>query len=235
MKTIEQLKIEQEKALAALQGELGLAAALPLPPDRVMFTGKAIGTPWITYKVKGLRGAIDVFKAFTIVPTSVLKEGCTSVKPAELVPVEKQEKAEGTYAAWIDVRQGDGFGPNAEFLFFARIPGHGVVRVCADIEGPGYIGVYRQLGATVREERGGRGNRITGRTFSANGELYALTDYRIQWASGDMGPVKTSANISYFLCADQCDDMPGASQSHALAQLEIIIDKFEPLPEQAGE
>ena len=51
----------------------------------------------------------------------------------------------------------------------------------------------------------------------------------INWASGDVGSVKTAARIEYFLYSDiQDDDAPGASLSHALGQLVNLVDEIEP-------
>lgn len=231
MKTIDQLNADHARAVATLTAELAVASALPVTPHRVMQTGKSIGAPWATYKVKGLRGALELIQRFNVVPVTVLRDSCASVKPAEQIAEDKQDKASGNYAAWLNVKEMQGYSASAELLFFTRIDGVGLVRVCADIEGPDYIGAYSALRPVAREERDRRTSRVIARTFSANGELYAMTDYRIVWSSGDTGPVKTSSEISYFLCADQLGDLPGAEQSHALAQLGTLSDKFEPMKE----
>lgn len=230
MKTIDQLNADHARAVATLTAELAVASALPVTPHRVMQTGKSIGAPWATYKVKGLRGALELIRQFNVVPATVLRDSCTSIKPVEQIAEDKHGKASGNYAAWLNVSEMQGYSASAKLLFFTRVEGFGLVRVCADIEGPDYIGAYSALRPVAREQRD-RNNRVISRTFAANDELYAMTDYRIIWNSGDSSPVKTSSEISYFLCADQMDDLPGAKQSHALAQLGTLADKFEPIAE----
>ncbi|MGH9931701.1 MAG: hypothetical protein ACREA9_21065 [Pyrinomonadaceae bacterium] len=234
MKTIEQLQQEQAKQLAKLEYELNVAAAMPVTPDRVMAT--TLGEPWVTYKVKGIRPVIELMQRFTVVSMSVLKDGCTSVKPLEQMKPEKRDNANGTYACTLTVNEGDRISVNAKFHFFARVEPIGLVRVIADIEGPDYIGGYRALGAVISEQRDrNRNNRITARSYSANPRLYGLFDHRINWATGDMGPIKTGANIEYFLCAEFEGDTPGAQQRHALDQLTNLCDQVEPLPQTDGE
>ena len=231
MKTIEQLNADHARAVATLTAELAIAKALPVAPHSVMQTGKSIGAPWATYKVKGLRGALELFRQFNVVPATVLRDSCTSVKPAEQIAEDKQDKASGNYAAWLNVEEMQGYSASAQLLFFTRVDGVGLVRVCAKIEGPDYIGAYSALRPVAREERDRRTNRVIARTYSANSELYAMTDYRLIWSKGEPGPIKTSSEISYFLCADQLEDLPAAEQSHALAQLGTLADKFEPIAE----
>lgn len=232
MKTIEQLKQEQQKQLAKLEFELNVAAAMPVTPDRVMQTG--LGEPWVTYKVQGIRPVIELMKKFTVVSMSVLKDGCTSVKPLEQMKPEKRDNATGDYACALTVNQMAGSQPQAKIHFFARVEPIGLVRVIADITGPDYIGAYRELSAVVSEQRD-RNNRLTSRTYSANPRLYGLFDHLINWATGDTGPLKTSANIEYFLCAETEGDRHGFEQFHAIAQLTNLCDEVEPAAELDGE
>lgn len=225
MKTIDQLKAEQSAQLAKLEYELNVANAMPLTPDRVMQT--ALGEPWVTYKVKGIRPVIDLMRAFVVVPMVMLKDGCTYIKPLEQIKPEKHEKTTGTYAVSLTVNQGSGFGPDVKLYFFARVEAIGLIRVCINVDGPDYIGMYKALAADVSEQRD-RNNRITARSYSANTRLYSLCDNLINWSSGDSGPIKTSANIQYFFCADVDGDSPGAEQSHTIGQLTNLCDMVEP-------
>jgi len=223
MKTIEQLKAEQEKQLAELEYRLAIAKQCPVTPDRVIkvSTGEAA---WVTYKVKGIRGALEILRQFDpVVPFSEARDGCLYLQPEELMKEGLKEKAEGFYAVRLDVDQGEGFGPSAKLSFYARIPeAHGggvLVRVQCDIEGPGYIGMYHGLGAQLDIIRD-HGGRIIDHKWSRNPDAGAIADKVIKWGSGS----DTSARFSYLFCADQAEDWPGKDQSHAMGQLVNLAD-----------
>jgi hypothetical protein len=227
MKSLDELKAQHAREIEALHQKHAIAAALPVPSDRItMQSGR---THWVNYKVQTLTEALDIFRAFNVVPADVWKAGCTVITP-ECVMGDRERATyahhhdSGPWACWIDVQHGEGFGPNAELVFYAQLS-TGVARIGVSF-GTGYIGMCPALSAVPQETRG-YGNQLQARTFKPNPEANGASDKFINWASGDYGPIKKSAHHSYLFCADTSDTAPGAEMSHALAQLAILADRVK--------
>lgn len=223
MKTIEQLQAEQSKAIRKLQAEHNLAALMPLPPSTVM-ADTLTGSPWVSYKVEGIRGALEVLKAFTVVPFSEYRDGCCSLKPMELIPEAKRDTNCAQWALSLDVSthffSRCGAGTNVKVVFFARIPTAGLVRITLDITGPGYIGSFNQLGATCQIRK----NQVVRGSVQANRALDGATTRYIKWASGG----DDWASFSYLVPAEYADmDQPAETLKEALNCLLNLSDEFD--------
>lgn len=225
MKTIEQLRAENAEKEKTLAAELELAEQCLFPPDGVQLNS-SLG-PWITYRKRTLAEALEMFKASPVVPCFRYKGTFTRVTPAALAKPDCGEQVAGPFAVELNVSEGEGFGPSLTLSFFTTTRDGRICRARIDIEGPGYIGTFHAVSHTPKEERDGRG-RITSRTYRPNALLNGLCDNVITWSSGDMGPIKRSAQTSYLLMCDQDETAQGTENVHACAQLQNLIDSTEP-------
>lgn len=228
MKTLDDLQREHAQQIANLQREHAIASALPVMPK--MITGPGWSAPYVSYEVKTLGEALEIFRGLTVIPAEIWKAGCTMVKPECLISAKDKargyEPKAGPFACWVDVTQSaeNRFGPTAELQFFARVS-TGPIYVHVRF-GSGYIGTCHQLRANLREIRGGFRNQVIERRFEPNAELFAICDHRIKWAYGGDGPnIATGAHFQYFFCADQDTEMPGVEHAHSLGMLEILADR----------
>lgn len=221
MKNINQLREEHAAQIAKLEREIAIAGAMPIAPDSVMATGREA---WVMYRGrKTLMAALDVFRAFQIVPFEVWRNSCTSLRPyATLSEKEKESHSTdgATYAVSLEVNQGEGFGPNAELIFYAQTDA-GIVRVSVKF-GNCYIGMASQLSAKFDSVK--HGNRVIRIESKPNTECRALSDYLIKWSTGG-NMLERSARFDYLFCADSADTVPGAKHSHAIAQLSILAER----------
>lgn len=227
MKTMDQLKMEQAQALAALERAHAIAAAAPIPPD--MVTSETSRAPWLTYKTKTLAEALAIAGAFpVVVPFESWRGTFTMLKPEELLTARETAAYSangGPYAFSIRVDHGEHYGPRARLAFFARID-TGMVHTHVEF-GAGYIGACPQLRAIVKVTRG-RGDRIESKHFEANAEARAVADKVISWATGETGPIRHSAEFEYLFCADRNEPGPAdAIGSHALAALRTLADRLK--------
>ena len=219
MQTIEQLKAAQAAQIEALTAQLALSEAAPLMPDHVML-GKV--APWLTYRDRTLAEALDIFRAYTVVPMYVAKNSCTEIAPETCFHGKNMAIKSGPYALSLTVDMGEGYGPTAKVTFYG-MAGDTLARVTVDIEGPDYIGAFRTLAPESTTQRD-RNNRIVSRQFNRNTLAASLADNVVTWSSGDNGPVKTSASHTYLFCADDDQTAPGEHHSHACGQLQNLID-----------
>lgn len=219
MKTQEQLKAEYDKAALILADELEVAEQLPSLPDRVMRTCRSTGNFWCTYKVKGVRGALEVIRNFNnnyypVVITYQANDGCTYRLPIELMEERQQGMAKVLCAYMLTVTQGEGFGPDAKISFFTRLEDDRVVKIICDIEGPNYIGKYSLMSADIKTRHGKPGYQACAKYYEINRNytLSALSNGRYaKFGSGSEG----AANYSYYF--------------HNVEAVEKVADKFEPL------
>lgn len=221
MKTVEQLKAEQAAQLAALEAQHAIASKLPGTPWYVT-ESRATGCPGASYKVKGLRGALELFRQFeTVVPFAKVREGCLYLRPVECLPEKVRENAVGEFAVKLDVTQGfrGQFGPTVKMHFWARVENLGVIEITADIEGPGYIGAFHSLGCSYRM----RGEQVERGSVRPNAALYGACQDTIRWAGSD-----DSAHYTYLIGADyQGEDNEIATLGHAPAILQNLADELD--------
>lgn len=225
MKSVEQLKAEQAKALANLEAQHAIANAMPVRPHYVD-PSRLIGCPSASIKVKGFKGARDALAEFTVVPFAEYRNGCLSLKPLELLPEKVREDECANWAVQISVEQmHGGYGPNLKMRFYARIPGMpapSLISVTLDVEGPDYIGAFRKVGAEYRLKRDGI--TVDRDSIRPNARLNGHTDKVIRWASGG----SDSFYFSYLISADYADEDAAPDQlAHCFATLENIISEFE--------
>lgn len=222
MKTIAELQAEHEKQIKSLQAQHEVASALPIPPDSVLhYWADEFGA---TYTRKTLAECLDIFRVFTVVPYEGWRDSCLQFKPEACISAKKRERLTqegGPYACQIDTNQGEGFGPNASLEFFG-MAGDRIIKVHCKF-GNGYIGMCQQLAATTKTVRGYR-DRVESRTFIPNEHLRSVCDRHVSWSSGDIGPVETSANISYLFQADSHGSIQGVHCTHAVGMLTNLAD-----------
>lgn len=211
---IDALKDKHAQQIAKLEAEMALQSSLPKTADYVSIHQDGSGH-WISYKVKGLRGALEIIALFDIVEFKEGRNCFCSLAPALILnrESEKFKLSEGEYL--FDVKVSDMVdslrdGAQVEIIFWTELKDFGFLRVSCEIQGEGYLGGYPQLDARANEVRGIRG--IQSRSFAGSGAgEYSVKT--ITWGTGDIGPVKTSYSISH-LYAD-------------LASLELLIDELE--------
>lgn len=223
MKSLDELKAQQAKELAELEKAHAIAACLPVEGARVM-PFAATGTPWVNYKVKGIAGALDLIRAFVVVPFGEYRNGCLKLAPAEQLSEAWREDNAACWAASLHVNQSVGerhsYGPSARVTFFARVPGVGLVRVNADIAGQGYIDSCPRFSASYQIKAG----RLIRDSVRANAKLNGYADKYIKWAGGDA----ENLVYEYLFSADVADDdMPGADCSHLCGQFEAMADELD--------
>lgn len=236
MKTIEQLKAEHAAQLKALEGELALAqlftdAGLPVPE---YIGGKLYGAFTVHYwnrgnELRGLSDALDIALKFpAIVPAQVLRSSCTTVHPWADFPQKEKERGYkpdtwrnlGDFAFSLRVNHIARSQTKAELCFFARINGK-LFSVSIDF-GRDYIGGCARLAPETRTEKDGRTGRTIARTYSPNRALNGYADSVLSFASGDIGPIKESANHVYLFIANDSDELPASEHDHAMGQLENL-------------
>lgn len=239
MKTIEQLQADQARELETLKKQHALASDpfFPCPPDRVQLTGRGVGNDWVSYKVEGLRGALELFRKFNnVVPMYAARTSCTRIRPAENMTEEDLSSCKGPFALDITARTtAERRTADVEVKFFARVSDGRAVRVTLKVNGPDYIGAYGKLRADATEERDRRTGRIISRAFNANVELHAGCDHFISWGTGETGQVKTYCDHSHFFSADHDADGTAEENSHALSMLQNICDRLEPVEVEAAQ
>lgn len=225
LKTLDQLQAEQAKALADLQAQHTIAAALPegVTASHIM-PSAATGSPWVSVKVRGIAGAAELLRKFVVVPFAEYRNGCLKLSPLECLPAAEKETNAASWACHLDVSQSIGsYAPSARLVFFARLPDVGLVRVNADVEGPDYIGGFSALSAEYRIHAG----RVVRGSVRVNNKLRGHSDKYVKWAGGS----EEHASFSFLFGADQYDeDQPGDTLSHALATLRNMSDEFDRLP-----
>src|SRR5574337_202605 len=224
MESFDELRARHARELDALNRRHAIANACPIPPG--MVTSETARAPWVSYTVPTLADACNIMRAFTVIPSELWRSGCTMVAPESTMSERDKsrygEPTSGPWACWIDVSSGEGFGPSARLVFYAELP-TGPVRVNVDF-GRGYIGTCPPLAPVWQISRGASG-KIYAKSARPNPELHSASDDYVNWSSGDLGPIKESARHSYLFCADQYETMPGAKESHALAQLAILASR----------
>ena len=239
MKTIEQLQAEHAKQIETLKKQHAIGkkfsdAGLPIPEH---IGGMLHGAVHCAYHhVGNMSAAIDLMARFPLlVPFAVLKNGCTVLAPESAMANSAKEKGyvrdamrhSSDYAAEIDVLHiQDSPGPtSAKLGFFARIEG-----ILFDVSiafGSGYIGTCPALAPEYVVTRG-FGQRIQSASFNANRMLYGMADSFLSYGSGDMGPIKKSADHRFLFVADHGDEeCPPEQCSHALAQLRSIAEQIK--------
>jgi hypothetical protein len=231
MKTLEQLKAEQAKQTAELMRQHEAANACPLVPDQVTIVGAGDRAPWVSYKRETLAQALEVFKAFSVIPSEHFRASSSVIMPREVMTkretrdyVENERaQSSGPYACWLDVRHyGHANSDSAELVFYAQT-GAGPVRVSVKF-GAGYIGQCHGLRAVIVSREHDRRGTVIAQKFGRNPEAAAMADHVIKWGAYE-GAKEESAQFSYLFVSDQFETMPGADQSHALAQLSILADR----------
>lgn len=222
MKTIEQLQAEHAAAIDTAQKQLAIASAAPVTPDNVML-GKL--APWVIYRKRTLAQALDLFRAYTVVPMYMAKNSSTEIAPEGCYHGRNMTIQRGPFALAMTVDKGDGYGPSVKFKFYGMV-GDTVAQIGVDIEGPDYIGMFNALAPELSETRD-RNGRIIARQFQSNTLARSLFDHVVTWSSGDVGPIKKSASHSYLLQSDDDRTAPGGESSHACGQLQNLIDATE--------
>lgn len=223
MKTIEELKNHHAKEIANLERQLAIAEALPVAPHGVMLTGT--GCPWVSYKRATFAQALEVFRAYAdrsqVRPMEIRRSGCTVVQPvATMAKQYANADSDGCeYGAFIRVHQGEGFGPDVDLIFYAEVEGAGYVRVCVDLEPERYSGSYWYRLSAKREEVRGYRDKLESVTYRPNAAMNGYADKLISWGTGDMGPIKKGADISYLFIFDV---------DHIAGQLQNISGEFDP-------
>lgn len=223
MQDIQALKAKHAAEVARLERELQIAKQMPLAPDSVLLGAKDDRAPWVTYRKRTFAQALEIFRAFQILPAYVHKGAFTEIQPEGMARPDSHV-AQGPFALWLNVDcAADGqFGPSAKLHFFATVNGN-PYRVNVDLEGPGYIGVCHAFRPSAVEERDGR-RRLVRRSYRANATLNGLADHVIGWSYGAGGLIASGARHSYLICADDDAVMSGGEHGHACGQLANIAD-----------
>lgn len=227
MKTIEELNAEHAKKVAELQREIAIASSLPIPPDRVMLTGSRM-VPWVTYNVDTVARALEIFRTYANAGMVRNMEHAKGTYTTVGLASEREKRYEDKtdflrdVAIALEVSQGKGFS-SAGFFFSVEVSGR-FLRIHASF---GYRSapIYRMLARKVTERNGFR-NEITKQYFQPNDALNGYFDAYISYASGDMGPIKKTANMCYVIGAD--DGSECSEFADMLLRLDAMADEFDP-------
>lgn len=243
MKSIEEFRAEQEKALTRHAEMLKRAEAFAVAgfgvPEYIA-DNKTHGAVHIVYRnrssgeLRNMGAAVDMFKAFAnggaVVAQHVMRDGSFTVchpekhmppKRSGLKPYTVDPMHSAPYAARIDVRHmgNERHHTSAVLEFFAMVGG---VLYDVSIEfGTGYIGTCPKLAPSAQTQRDAR-NRIISRRYLPNTDARALSDHYLSYSYGAGGPIADGADHRFLFVADYDDDTQPADCSHALAQLENL-------------
>lgn len=230
MQSIEEMKAQQARELAALEAKHKLAALMPLAPSYVA-ADTATGTPRVSYKVQGLAGALEVLQAFTVVPFTEYRDGFLHLKPIAFCKGIDADKHADQWGASIVAETS--FTSNLGYplttikvKFFARIPGlelaNGVVHVTLNVTGPDYIGAFNVLGASCQYTSNNR-SQVKAGSIRPNAALNGAGRL-IAWSIDS-----NSAHHEYLINSDFADqDATGNKElSHLYATLQNLADEFD--------
>lgn len=138
---IEALKVAQEKALAEAVESNRIALALPLPPVRVGFADTPL--PWVTYEVKTLADALEVFRLYQPLPYVIARSSSFTTICLEAELDRKNENGRDSYAVdyaidgapYFDCMTGVGFS-SVEMEFFTAAAGRALKVVIRIADSP---------------------------------------------------------------------------------------------------
>lgn len=250
MRTLEQFKAEQSKALAAFQkaaerAESFAASGFPIP-EYVADT-KCHGALHVVYRNKStaslnepanprtMTQAVELFARFAragaVLPLHVLKDGMfTTLHPESHMPpkrggsnpYKRDSYKNAGYVVELRVNHSDERHHTSASLEFFAIVGGELYKVGVEF-GTGYIGQCPRL-APHRKETRGRGNRLESLSFEPNTDARTISDAMLSYGyGGGSGPIKTGADHRFLFISDTDDDEPSEC-THAIAQLEILAD-----------
>lgn len=225
MKSLEELRQKHANELAKAEREWAIANELPVAPKRVM---EFEPNPWVSYEVKTVAEAIEIFKQFRIVNHHHATNTFGHLKPMTgIIAAENKygtvEMKGGPFAFNLEVDQlASGHGASAELKFFAYTEKH-VVQVEIKF-GSGYIGSCPQL--NFRIVTSGPYDHPHSRNFNPNEKAKAACDHLVTWGTGDIGPVKNSAKVNYCFKTDKLDGEWGYDHVEALTKLEALAKEL---------
>lgn len=233
MQSINDLKAKQAQELADLEAKHKFVALLPFEPSYVALKC-ATGTPRVSFKVEGLGGALEILKAFTVVPFTEYRDGFLHLKPVALCKGADPDKYSDQWAvslvAETDFLSHLGYPhTTVKLKFFARIPGiietNGLLHVTLDIQGPDYIHGFNALGASCSFTGKGSRRHVERNSKTPNQALNAYCDRVISYGGIDEG----QAHYEYLICVDYADqDCAGPKElSHLYGQLQNMADEFD--------
>ncbi len=136
---LEALMAEQAGEVERFHREAELRERLPLQPHAVTYTlFKSLGIH-LKFKCGKVVEAANIVRAFApyITPVVEARDGCLKMAPVELLEggylraYERGGCAESTFHFTTD--QGDGYGPNLQFGFFAKLEGGDMLRIEVDL------------------------------------------------------------------------------------------------------
>lgn len=237
MQSIEELKAKQAQELADLEAKHKFTALLPFAPSYLAIKA-ATGTPRASFKVKGLGGALEALKAFTIVPFTEYRDGALHLKPVALCkgadPDKHSDQWGASFVAETDFLSHLGYPhTTVKLKFFARVPGvietNGLVHITLDIQGPDYIGGFNALGASCTFAGKGRARHVVRGSKAPNAAVNSYFDRVISYG----GMAEDRAHYEYLICTDYADqDCSGDKElSHLYGQLQNMADEFDKVGE----
>lgn len=243
MKTIEEFRAEQQKALEAhtkrlARGEAFAAAGFQIP--EYIAEGKTHGALHVVYRNsvinthRSMADAVEMFANFAksgaVVAQHVMQDGAfTTCHPEKHMPPKRNGNNpyvvdpmhSSPYAVCMGVRHmGENRNTSATLDFFAMVAGE-LYKVSIEF-GTGYIGNCPKLAPSVSEERDHTGRRIISRRYLPNTDARAFSDHYLSYSYGGGGPVAEGADHRFLFVADYDDDTQPADCSHAIAQLENL-------------
>lgn len=225
MESIDALKAKHAATLAKLESELAIAAALPLTPDAVQFYAKR--PSWISYRDRTLTQALDVIRAFQIVPFYEFRGTFCQLVPQGQEDSKAQERG-GPYAIALNVSSGERFGPSAKLFFYSTLPNGDSIRVNIELAGPGYIGSFDRLAGSRKPVAYDKRGNVTQWLIGPNHIGLGHSDSYVQWSTGD----DKTGQHSYLFCADTESPAMGGDMTHAIGQLVNMRDELQPTTEK---
>ncbi len=124
LKDIDKLRAEFEAKLAEAARQNTIADTLPIYPHRIHTPSS--GAPWVTYKAKTLAEALQILKAYTLLPWVIAKGTFTTLGIREDIDTERYKYDRFTEiedgAPYFECQQGVGYDTNT-MVFFTQVEG----------------------------------------------------------------------------------------------------------------
>jgi hypothetical protein len=183
---LEEIKAKHDAEVAEYHREMELRSMLPYQPDRVTFNSVASLGIQLRFKRGSVRELAEIVKAYSdlMVPTVEVRDGCLYRSPVELLKGGALKAYEaGKYeesAFCFTTGQGDGYGPDLEFMFFAKLEGGEILRI--------EVSLGKQVWqASARLDKGSEYQNIRPASASPNPVLAKLTKRYITWSPNRRG------------------------------------------------
>lgn len=219
MKTLEQLQREQAEQLARLTVFRQIADQMPIEPEGVSHHVRSLPVS-VTYVAESLLAALSIYRKFdNTVPFVHAVSTFSYLRPWELLQKEDEKSIRFEPGAfYLEVRQGDGYGPGVSMHFFTRIASGEVVSVTVKVTNGNHLSAYPGLSAQFSEIRDSYRGHVVGYEVRPNILAHSMADNTVRYSTGG-NSVNRAADYRYLFTQSHAEDLPAEQNEHAIAQL----------------